>query len=58
MYRIGLGLGGIHEWLMSRGYGYEVNSELASWLKVYKEVSDDERYYNSYLSVHPFKGWG
>ena len=21
------------------------------------EVSDDERYYNSYLSVHPFKGW-
>ena len=23
-----------------------------------KEVSDDERYYNSYLSLHPFKNWG
>jgi adenylate cyclase len=22
-----------------------------------KEVTDDERYYNSYLSIHPFKRW-
>jgi CYTH domain-containing protein len=25
---------------------------------VTNEVSDDERYYNSYLSTHPFKEWG
>jgi adenylate cyclase len=23
-----------------------------------REVSDDERYYNSYLSLHPYKEWG
>jgi adenylate cyclase len=26
------------------------------WITI--EVSDDERYYNSYLSTHPFKDWG
>lgn len=40
--RIGLGLGGIHHWIMARGYAYEMNDELRSWMKVYKEVSDDE----------------
>lgn len=40
--RIGLGLGGIHEWLMSRGAEYVVTDELHRWLKVYQEVSDDE----------------
>lgn len=38
--RIGLGLGGIHEWLMSRGMKYEVTPELHSWLKVYEDESD------------------
>ncbi|WP_462265599.1 CYTH domain-containing protein [Mucilaginibacter sp.] len=29
--------------------------DLPPWLG--KEVTDDERYYNAYLSVHPFKQW-
>lgn len=39
--RLGLGLMGIHEWLLSRGYQYEVTPELHQWLSVYKGVSDD-----------------
>lgn len=38
--RIGLGLGGIHEWLMTRGMDYEVTPELHSWLKIYEDESD------------------
>ena len=38
--RIGLGLGGIHEWLMQRGYSYEVTPELHKWLSVYEQESD------------------
>lgn len=38
--RIGLGLGGMHEWLMQRGYKYEVTPELHSWLRTYKRESD------------------
>ena len=38
--RLGLGLMGIHEWLLKRGQGYEVTPELHSWLKEYKEVSE------------------
>ena len=38
--RLGLGLMGIHEWLLKRGYGYEVTPELHSWLKVYKKESE------------------
>ena len=38
--RIGLGLGGIHEWLMQRGVGYQCNAELHSWLAVYEQESD------------------
>lgn len=38
--RIGLGLMGIHEWLLKRGYKYEMNEELKSWLEVYKEESE------------------
>lgn len=38
--RIGLGLGGIHEWLMTRGYEYEVVPELHKWLSVYEQESD------------------
>ena len=37
--RLGLGLMGIHEWLLKRGYGYEVTPELHEWLKVYKDES-------------------
>jgi ribonucleoside-diphosphate reductase alpha chain len=38
--RLGLGLMGIHEWLLKRGYRYEVVPELHNWLSVYKGVSD------------------
>jgi len=38
--RIGLGLGGMHEWLMQRGLDYEVNPELHKWLSVYEQESD------------------
>jgi ribonucleoside-diphosphate reductase alpha chain len=38
--RIGLGLGGIHEWLMARGHGYEVTPELHKLLSVYEQESD------------------
>jgi ribonucleoside-diphosphate reductase alpha chain len=38
--RIGLGLGGIHEWLMVKGQGYECTPELHKWLSVYEQESD------------------
>lgn len=42
--RIGLGLGGIHEWLMVRGHGYECVPELHKWLSIYEQESDSEAY--------------
>lgn len=39
--RLGLGLMGVHEWLLKKGYRYEVVPELEQWLSVYKGVSDD-----------------
>lgn len=53
--RLGLGLMGIHEWLLKRGYKYEVVPELHEWLKVYQQVSKksaDEHCDRLYLS-HP-----
>ena len=38
--RLGLGLMGIHEWLLKRNYGYEVTPELHTWLEVYKDESE------------------
>lgn len=38
--RLGLGLMGIHEWLLKRGQGYEVTPELHKWLSVYKDESE------------------
>tara|TARA_R100000935_G_scaffold55862_1_gene86378 strand:+ start:8557 stop:10242 length:1686 start_codon:yes stop_codon:yes gene_type:complete len=38
--RLGLGLMGMHEWLIQRGSKYEVTPELHSWLQVYRGVSD------------------
>lgn len=38
--RLGLGLMGVHEWLIQRGYWYEVTPELHEWLAVWKEYSD------------------
>lgn len=38
--RLGLGLMGIHEWLLKRGYPYEVVPELHQWLEVYRRESE------------------
>jgi ribonucleoside-diphosphate reductase alpha chain len=35
--RLGLGLMGIHEWLLKRGYEYSENEELAEWLTEYQQ---------------------
>jgi ribonucleoside-diphosphate reductase alpha chain len=38
--RLGLGLMGVHEWLIQRGFKYEVTPELHKWLSVYRGVSN------------------
>lgn len=51
--KIGLGLMGVHEWLLQRSYSYEVTPELHKWLEVYahesKRSADEhcERFYIS-----------
>lgn len=37
--RLGLGLMGIHEWLLKRGYRYEVTDQLKDWLTAYEMVT-------------------
>ena len=37
--RLGLGIMGMHEWLLKHGYKYEMNPELASWLEIYRDES-------------------
>lgn len=37
--RLGLGLMGIHEWLLQRRQRYEVTDELKQWLEVYRDES-------------------
>lgn len=51
--RLGLGLMGIHEWLLKKGMKYEVTPELHEWLKVYRDESKraaDEHCDRLYLS--------
>jgi ribonucleoside-diphosphate reductase alpha chain len=51
--RLGLGLMGIHEWLLKRGQKYEVTDELKQWLEVYRaesERSADEHCDRFYIS--------
>ncbi len=38
--RLGVGLMGIHEWLIKRGYKYEVVPELHRWLYAYKSITE------------------
>lgn len=38
--RLGLGLMGIHEWLLQRGANYQVTKELHEWLKIYESESE------------------
>ena len=37
--RLGLGLMGIHEWLLKRGKSYEVDNEFKKWLACYRDES-------------------
>jgi ribonucleoside-diphosphate reductase alpha chain len=53
--RLGLGLMGIHEWLLKKGERYEVTEELHKWLSVYEKESKksaDEHCDRLFLS-HP-----
>lgn len=55
--RIGLGLGGMHEWLMVRGEPYQVTPELHKWLRVYEQESDSAAFiYAKQLGVAVPKG--
>ena len=38
--RLGLGIMGMHEWLIQRGQQYEVTTELHNWLAAYRDISD------------------
>jgi ribonucleoside-diphosphate reductase alpha chain len=42
--RIGLGLGGIHEWLINRNCLYESTTELHKWLNIWESESDASAY--------------
>lgn len=44
--RIGLGLMGIHEWLLQRGYRYGVVPELHQWLRLFQRCSRE------YADIH------
>jgi ribonucleoside-diphosphate reductase alpha chain len=50
--RLGLGIMGVHEWLIKRGSRYEVTDELHQWLSVYKGESDrTATWFADYLGV-------
>lgn len=42
--RLGLGVMGVHEWLLARGYKYEPNDELGEWLAVWEGQSDQSAF--------------
>ena len=54
--RLGLGLMGLHEWLIQRGSKYEVTPELHKWLYIYQTQSDltAKTFVTSFQSVHLF----
>ena len=50
--RLGLGLMGMHEWLIKRGEEYVVTEELHRWLSIYRGVSDStSKHYADSLCV-------
>lgn len=55
--RIGVGLMGVHEWLIKKGYRYEMTDELASWMMNYEQVSDiTADHFSEVLGVNRPKG--
>ena len=50
--RLGLGLMGMHEWLVQRGDRYEVTPELHKWLAIYRDESDAvAKSFSAHLSI-------
>jgi ribonucleoside-diphosphate reductase alpha chain len=49
--RLGLGLMGMHEWLLKRGKRYEKDSELEEWLRVYECSGAFANYYADKLGI-------
>jgi len=49
--RLGLGIMGVYEWLVKRGYRYEPNDELAAWLEVYASSGNVANRYADRLGV-------
>jgi ribonucleoside-diphosphate reductase alpha chain len=47
--RLGLGLMGIHAWLLKRGERYGMTPELREWLEVYRDESDEAAVYYALL---------
>lgn len=47
--RLGLGVMGVHEWLLKRGHSYGPNEELAKWMMVYMQ---SESFANQYADAH------
>lgn len=44
--RLGLGLLGVHEWLLTHGKRYEPNEELAKYLEIYKDSDKHAKHYS------------
>ncbi len=38
--RLGLGIMGVHEWLLKKDYKYQMNDELKEWMNVYESESE------------------
>ncbi len=49
--RLGLGLMGVHEWLVRRGYSYGPNPELQQWLEVYAQSTGIAAGYADQLGI-------
>jgi ribonucleoside-diphosphate reductase alpha chain len=47
--RLGLGVMGLHDWLLQRGYKYEPNDELGEWLEIYASSTEKA---NQWAAIH------
>jgi ribonucleoside-diphosphate reductase alpha chain len=43
--RLGLGIMGLHDWLLQRGYSYEPNEELGEWLNTYADAEYSAKFW-------------
>lgn len=49
--RLGLGVMGVHEWLIQRDYGYGPNEELASWMEEYAKSTEIAQSFAGALAI-------